>query len=470
MNNELLFNDNNQTIIHNFQYLVNNMFNQKISEYIHIKVLPFDSIYFIYKGGTSMKIQFEKYKKSLSNNEHLFNDLNKFFERSDADYSILINRQYFDTADSYNQIVNDMNKISYYVLYNIQNIISLDTDCFCPIDSVSEKHDVLENILTELNIKLEELKNDRKIPELSVINRFVGVTFNNNSRFREDYIKGHGVHYFDSGNALQTEIRIKEEGSITLKNNGYLSQERQNFIVKTVQNKTTGIYSPGMCYLDTDKNKNGIYYYFNETNKFSQNGELTEFNLHRLKINTVVYYITYDNKYGYFNCPSELVDVSIPNFNDCISKDLVFSEIIKKYNYPDFAFYSYSILGFIYDLLKGLFTLTKYPWDTTKYEKKVNRLMIFILIYINKTFGEESNRICDDLQGNIFYLLLDRKQKNINFNEITFTKDGKKKSIIEDPIMYKFCGYLSKIHENILKFGDEISEDKKLEFFKFLSI
>lgn len=53
---------------------------------------------------------------------------------------------------------------------------------------------------------------------------------------------------------------------------------------------------------------------------------------------------------------------------------------------------------------------------------------------------------------------------------LLFLSSCNKKYIIEDPIMYKFCGYLSKIHENILKFGDEISEDKKLEFFKFLSI
>ena len=87
-------------------------------------------------------------------------------------------------------------------------------------------------------------------------------------------------------------------------------------------------------------------------------------------------------KYGFFSCPSELVDVSIMKG---ISNDL--KQVYKHVEYeftnfsynlgnPDFGnslevrFKSYSIYGHISDLCLVLFVQNNKPWDNTKYVKK----------------------------------------------------------------------------------------------------
>lgn len=92
MSNRFLFNDNNQSVISNFQELVNNTFNDKIKEYKEYTKLPEKSIYFIYKGGSAIKMLFEKYKKQLKQQHHHMLKFDDYFERSDADYSIYIDK------------------------------------------------------------------------------------------------------------------------------------------------------------------------------------------------------------------------------------------------------------------------------------------------------------------------------------------------------------------------------------------
>ena len=47
---------------------------------------------------------------------------------------------------------------------------------------------------------------------------------------------------------------------------------------------------------------------------------------------------------------------------------------------------SYSFYGFIIDLIKQLYCDDIYPWYDTKYNKKINRLMLLVLLYLNKKY------------------------------------------------------------------------------------
>ena len=84
------------------------------------------------------------------------------------------------------------------------------------------------------------------------------------------------------------------------------AEEKEYIHTKEIYTKNMFVESRVMSHLDIfhQEKKQSLYYYLNETNKFVGSditSILTEFNLHRLKINAILYYITKDGKYGYFN-------------------------------------------------------------------------------------------------------------------------------------------------------------------------
>jgi hypothetical protein len=452
MSGEYLFNDDNQDIINNFQYLINKMFNDKILEYIKSKGFREDAIFFIYKGGTTMKIIYDKYKSILKQNKKIFDDNIKYFSRSDSDYGIFINQDYFNTFDSYNKILCDINKIAFEVLTRVQEVLSENLKCICPLDNVSQPN--LEKLLNNFNNILNAPDRDTSLPDFKDVKKIIGITFNNTDYFTDKIPKG----------LLDSQIHILETKSNTkfyvdfeidkiskrqqLKQNGKIESNINNFIIKIHKNNTPGMpeFSPAIYNLNTS-NPNGIYYYLNETNKFMGNGLLTEFNLHRLKINAVLYYITINGEYGYFNCPSELVDVSISNFYDGKIQNLDLNRIIKKYKNNKVEFNSYTLYGFIDDIYKGIFYETKYPWDAVKYEKKIYRVIILLFIYINNKYNNTKvlydaifklfNNLSNDIVGNIDSIMLEDKAT------------GNKQPVSSDTLIYKLLSNISSRYNSI---------------------
>jgi len=454
MSGEYLFNDDNQDIINNFQYLINKMFNDKILEYIKSKGLNEDAIFFIYKGGTTMKIIYDKYKSILKQNKKIFDNNIKYFSRSDSDYGIFINQDYFNTFDSYNQILCDINKIAFEVLTRVQEVLSENLKCLCPLDNVSQPN--LEKLLNNFNNILNTPDRDTSLPDFKDVKKIIGITFNNTDYFTDKIPKGlldSQIHILETKSNTQFyidyDIEIdKISKRQQLKQNGRIESNKDNFIIKIHKNNTSGMpeFSPSICKLNTS-NPNGIYYYLNETNKFMGNGLLTEFNLHRLKINAVLYYITTNGEYGYFNCPSELVDVSISNFHDGKIRNLDLNRIIKKYKNNKVEFNSYTLYGFIDDIYKGIFYETKYPWDAVKYEKKIYRVIILLFIYINNKYNNTKvlydaifkllNNWSNNIDGNIGSIILADKVTGI------------RQSVSSDTLIYKLVSNISSRYNSI---------------------
>ena len=484
MSNKLLFNDNKQDIINNFQYLINKMFNDKIAEYIKLKGLNEDAIYFIYKGGTTMKIIYDKYKPILPQNNKLFENNANYFGRSDADYGIFINKDYFTTPDMYNQVLCDVNKISYNLLILIQDIISNNSECLCSIDNITQSD--LSSLLDSLNKIISDDKKQiikkRELPNFKDIKEFIGITVNNKDYFskpipsglRNDQLCDRQIITSKSSLAdIEIDKDDTPSNKAQLKMNGRIKPARENFIIKIQESNDATIpkFSPGVCVTDKKPNPKGIYYYFNEANKFRQHVSLTEFNLHRLKINTIVYYTRMDGKYGYFNCPSELIDVSISNFHDFKIGGINLKKILKKYKNKQTEFYSYSLYGFIDDLLKGLFNEAKYPWGTNKYSKKIYRVTFFLFIYINNKFNntqviyDRIRKFFNDLTNNIVDANIDTFQLEEKSN------DKKKYPIKNDEMIYKlYSGILARY--NLIQ-AELIQTEKDYhtaEFKKFIDI
>jgi hypothetical protein len=151
--------------------------------------------------------------------------------------------------------------------------------------------------------------------------------------------------------------------------------------------------------------KRNIYMSVNETNEYKNKDTIATFSLHRLKINFVMYYKTINGKYGFFNAPSELVDVSILK-KDATGLHLFYEHYdleqkMYKYNYrnPDdntnilVLYKGYTIFGHINDLLFTLFDVSDFPWEDVKYAKRIKRLLMFMFLELCVHFNNNTKLI-----------------------------------------------------------------------------
>ena len=513
MSSNLLFSDDRQLLISNFQYLVNTMFNTKINEYVkkyHPKLVSEHEnnnlICFMYKGSNAMKMIFEKHRDLFPNHTKLFEDMSGYFTRSDADYGIYINRNIFNIFENYNQVLLDMNKLVYNTLSQIQLILSANLTNMCPLNNIITND--LQLLLIKLNGILYTNKSEMKYFEN--VNRFIGISINNKDYFEEKY-KGQldkaTIHTFKEDQQNVDDVKedqqnvddVKEDKSekdMQFIKDKKVSTDRKNFIIKIHEKKDEKKdekkYVPGIIIPAQKVNENGIYYSMNETNRYKNRGKLAEFVLHRLKISVIIYYITNNNKYGYFNAPSELIDVGIAFFNDVRIQNITnLTDIIKEYKYEEnrnfmsslynsyvrplftsiipFTFYSYSLRGFIEDLYKGLFEESDYPWQAGKYKKKIHRLIVLLIIYIALMLKETPTQLLEmyNLLYNFIYVLnyasaIDDNSNNIDNVENNIYIRAKN---IKDPLLKQFINYI--INLKIKTILPELYGDAYTNFMSF---
>lgn len=360
-----------------------------------------------------------------------------------------------------------MNSITNYILTEIQKLLSANLKIYCPINNVTDKQ--LRELLEKCNETLN--KKRRKLHDIGVeIYEFIGIGFNDKQIFPQRIIPildESKVHSFKQADGHDLS---KLPATKSFMENRVIEVIRKNFIIKVDYQGDINIPIPAITFLNEDPiNPNGIYYYFNETNKFIRNGNITEFNLHRLKINTILYYYTTNDKFGFLSCPSELIDVSISTYKNWDSYGLVFSDIIQQYNYNNtFNFYSYSLYGFIDDLMNCVFKETLYPWDLgPKYEKKIKRLIILLFIYLYENFknvGQICRAISLDNQNFTIDSLLVKKleliHKTLLINNLELiNKNGNKLNVFQDKILSKFYNYMTELKSKMSYINNKTTKD-----------
>ncbi len=395
ISSEHSFTDTNQQNIARFQLLVNKTFTTAIANYRNTlknsthPTIRENDLLFIYKGGTTMKLLFDKYDV-LFRNLHTFRELKNFFARSDSDYSIFIN----PALENFENIYITINKISTCCLFFIKEQIIQHPDFFVPLGTITPQNiiDKIEKMNIELNRMKANPVNTPYCDKIRNIDQFIGIGYFNKNEFIEEIppLNEDTVDTTFSNNTLES---AKVTNFIA---NGHIDTRRNDFFMtyddRNFEQKVLGTLSTP---------ENDIYLSLNEANEYPGNGgALTAFCLHRLKINFVAYYKTIPDehgvvKYGYFSCPSELVDVSIMK---SVSNDLqlIYRNIdyeFTNYNYhlkkgltPNnelkIIFKSYSIYGHISDLCLVLFVQNDRPWQNSKYAKRINRLLYFLVLEI----------------------------------------------------------------------------------------
>lgn len=450
-----IFIDSKQDLIFKYQYLINNFFNKSINEYIKKNNLESDDMLFIYKGGTFMKILFQKYNDVLKSNEKFMKMNEEYFKRSDSDYAILINSK-FD-RNKYIKHYYWMNVMTYNILTKITSFIDENISEILPINLITEED--LKYQLEKVNKLLwddrdrEQVEKQKRLTYFDGVKEFIGISVGDKT-----YMKENIPEKFNLKNLKSTSLT---DNSTIKYNNKYVDKSafmkkyhkipihRQSFYI-TIKNESDKYYQ-ALCDIDKTPFKSGVYQYYNETNRFISYDKklINYFTLHRVKLNIILYFKTWSKyetnvAYGFFQAPSELIDIPISIYDD-YKKNLDFDKNLQKYEKliydKNIIFNSYSIYGIIDDICKSLFLEILYPWDDVKYEKKIHRLIYFFLIYLNNSYinyNEIKMKFKDYFENDF----------DITKSKITF-KTYDNNDIDKDEIYDKLLKYLSDINEKV---------------------
>jgi len=350
-----------------FLSLVYNTFYDKIAKYKTKKGLDETDILFLYKGGNILRIigfdfLSEMPRQSRKLIETFYAD---FFKRSDADFSIYVNPK----LREYDTIYQDMVWLAYILQVEIRNQFSATPTTYFNF------------------VRYSKLYADRLL--------------------RPFYQKGVEANSFiDENNSKYYGHKLL---SINFLGNGYPYQTTN---YQGVNDTARQITSDGrIAVFNLDDIQHGMYIQMNETLDFqSPNGRI-KFALVRTKMAFNYLFQKPDGVKYTKVIGGELIDVSVPhrldsNFGHFYEHNPL--ENIHKYvltsGKSSLEFYSYNYQYLANDLEFILFRFVAKPWNTPKYEKRLNRLFYLYVIdlFIKLPTLAERKNILLDLQKKVF--------------------------------------------------------------------
>jgi hypothetical protein len=424
--------ENEHALIFNFQYLVNNFFNKNLEKYIKKNNYNERDIFFIYKGGTTMKILYEKYNKIFDASSDLFNKLHDMFSRSDSDYGLYITKDF--NQEIYDNVFYDLFIITYNILNKIKLFLNDNryTNYILPLNK--EKHINKNNVLNVIGKMNETLNNNNNLKLFENVEKFIAITINDetyisdsdNQQFLQDVkTKDFKTYYL---NGIDSSPNLNSRFSL---NN---TSKRKDFYI-TWNDETKINSSRKIGYIN--ETTNNIFHTINDNIYFKvgDTSMVSIFSLQRIKLNTILYFkMKGSNTYGRMNCPSELIDISLASFKDFKNNLINLNEDIKMYTYKDtlntnkdVKFFSYTLPGFIDDILMA-FVEKNLLWEIIKYEKKINRIILLLCVYL---YNEKKIEIISSIINIINELLTNNSSNLDNIkNKINIINDKLVKELL----------------------------------------
>jgi hypothetical protein len=413
---------NNEQSLFNFIYVITSLFQDTLAIYKRIQGLRENDIFFILKGGNVLRFVAKNFLFDISGGtaDILLNYYKKYFKRSDADFSIIIN----PNLENYDMIFNDITLLSYVVLKITQSIFEKDKTRFFEWYKYNDQ--IKQQLLKEVFNLLEKLDmSGNKTWENA---EFKNVIFENipanSTKINEEYI-----------NPSDVAVRFKER------------------------------YNPE---LDTllwviDNTNNETYVSYNEALTFV-NDRLIKFNLVRMKYGFTVNYIDKStNSIKNVSVGGELIDVSIGHKDD-VSVRKFYKELhnnislfkLTLLNDVTIEFRSYSLTYLFKDIYRILFVDITYPWDDIKYAKRLNRLFYIGYIDLFTKFTDNKNRVeylelLKEIINSIERILRDKEQNKTTTINTNLKRDIRKikQHIEEGSLLYDI--FLNKILELLLE-------------------
>ena len=440
-----------------------------------------EKVMFVYKGGNTMKNILDKYLYEFPGfvADTIFDIYKDYFKKSDMDFQIFISKDLHPDKtlngindQIYTELFNDLTVLSYYLLNRFRNYILCKLD-----DSFSTyrlKKRNVSKLLNEVKDKLNESNIINKNPNL--IEKEFGSEFRDFSGMKFTNVKFTNINA-DKNVDKQFQKLQRKQIFIPQKNSNIMLNDSQNdnlnndetylrIIVDYIQTKDVDNFArrdfelnlvgnkkvlSKLPLIHTDANLSNLrdyqlqknlyqdksigtefYVSVNKTLCFEERGVIKCFNLIRMKVNFIGYFETKDKKHGAMHIPGELIDISISSKDDTkidkFKKENL-SKYMKQYKYKNkntdkygFEYYCYNFTGFIEDLFTILFDDAEYPWEDTKYKKRIYRVMFFMLteLFSKKNTTRQNLRnnfnniikYLDELIPNIY------NQQNVNLLNI----------------------------------------------------
>ncbi len=379
--------------------------NEVLENYCSLKNIEFNKdICLFYKGGNVFRILLKNIINIFDKDEY-----RKLLKRSDADFQLYINPD----LTNYNIIKEEISKLVVYVLYNL-------------------KHYMKKNNIINIPKDTDDLKN-QYIEELK----------NNNIK-----VKNLEIKVFDS---------TRKDFIIKL-NKLYKNNDKDYVMMNTYNSILDGI----------DSNRSVYYISINTALKFQRKDNLkAQFDLIRFRRNIKLMIEEEDGSQIDLHSPFEIIDVSIPTGEDYglikLKKDLY--KYVQEYYFENIKFLAPTIEYQLLDLHDLLFKQNEFPWTDIKYEKRITRYFLTMIVYeiveklkLNKNIHESLKEI----YISFFYF--------INFIKCLIKKDKCtfNKSIIKTIYILKLFEEYEILNDKIEKLNDEIEIKNFINFGKNL--
>lgn len=360
----------------NFIKLIVSVITNGINLYKKGKYLPNESILFLYKGGNVLRFLFQNITKEfpLSVSKNIESFYADFFKKSDADFSIYIDPR----LPNYTTIYTDICNLTFLLENHIRNIF-MEHKCyyfeyFKLNDDMKKK--ILETYLNKLNNS-----NTIKEKKFGFDGKFTGLIMDDVKIGTNDY-----YNYKDDSVIAYTDTTTRE----------FKYSSKLNYLqnIKNPDTKLLPLIKEQQEIFS--KHHNGMFISANEIS-FGSDAYVVFFNLIRTKYEFNAIFKYNNNITKEIDLDGELIDISIISKED--SYILHFFEHLHD-NYSvynvgnDLQFNSPSITYLIEDLEKILFTASEFPWDDSKYVKRIKRLL-FMYFMILLTNFEPSDKQTD---------------------------------------------------------------------------
>jgi hypothetical protein len=376
-------------------------------------------LYFVYRGGNILKLYKDKFEEYLPGKVKDFfkEEFDSYFKTSDIDFYTVIedsNRYTVGQIESINEYIQMM----CYLGCNLARIFIMNNENlfnFCRLNTNALSQDFL-GLIKEFN------KTKSSSPEYKEAN-FFGLGFNRFVFTQPTY----EITEVDQDDVYENFITYDKCGRFDLMINP-LGDKAEITTIPYVEPKG---FEFG--YLQQELvEKNGILDFYISWNQRIQNKEdKIEFSLVRLMLNFLVMYQV-EGKTYFTNAPSELFDLSIGHPNDKMFY-VYSSDQLTEYTFSygpskkKDTIYIPSINITITDLIQILYKGKGFPWDDPKYEKRLYRLLV--LIMITQLASSDLEEVKEKLE---------EKTKEVNFLTITeFNEDIEKRVKKKDEKKYK---------------------------------
>jgi len=320
--------------------LIFNNYNETLSEYKKKMGLRENDIIFAFKGGNIFRVINLNIQKELPGyvSDIIATEFDKYFKRSDNDFSIYVN---YDLPN-YQQVYDQVSILSYYILQNINNIFSSKLDEYFKIFTLNDK------------LFAQKFANLTK-----TINQSLGTTYKSIKLIE------------------RKDIYVRREGDYNITYS--IENSESSFFYNSLN--TALEFQQGKFLTKFDLARTKISFeILASTDKKISSGELTDVSLpHRddTEMKNIMDKYTFD-------------DFVMSDF----APKLHFSPENTKYSF-DYRIVNSKYL--IEDLMKVIFSQKPNPWSDPKYEKRVARLIYLIFINYIETQGLNQNsmeKIC----------------------------------------------------------------------------